>query len=384
MSDEFIPGQNCPVPAAKLEINIKSGQPADFSCFRVYSDGKTKQDSDFVFYGQKHNDDNSVILSGDGRNAIFNVDLPGLAPDAARLAFAVTSDFPAISALGALELVLAGPEGEIATCRPNLAGREEAALILAELYRRNGQWKFRFIDQGFKGGLKPLAEFYGVDIADDAPPPAKEPAKQPAPQRESKISLSKITLTKEKPKIDLAKHGSGIFGVNLNWNQGARKSGFFGFGGKGIDLDLGAFVRTRDGMPFIIQALGETFGSLDHPPYVRLMGDDRTGAQAEGEWLKINGDKIGEIDEIIIYTFIYSGVPNWAETDARVAIHIPDQPEIETRLTEGDNSLPMCAIAAIKNRNGKLSIERLDRYFRDHREMDQAFGWGFRWKAGRK
>ena len=117
---------------------------------------------------------------------------------------------------------------------------------------------------------------------------------------------------------------------------------------------------------------------------MKLLGDDRTGSQQDGEWICINGDRIDELAEVLIFTFIYSGVPNWQTTDAVVRLEIAGQPEIETRLSEGDNRLPMCAIARIINNGGQLRIERLDRYFRDHRDMDQAFGWGFRWKAGSK
>lgn len=93
------------------------------------------------------------------------------------------------------------------------AGRQEAALILGELYRRNNEWKFRFVAQGFNGGLKPLAEHFGVDVAAE---PAAAPAPKPA---ESKISLSKISLSKEKPSISLSKRDNfGEIRINLNWH----------------------------------------------------------------------------------------------------------------------------------------------------------------------
>ena len=42
----------------------------------------------------------------------------------------------------------------------------------------------------------------------------------------------------------------------------------------------------------------------------------------------------------------------------------------------------MCAIARLINDGGSIRVERINRYFPGHREMDQAFGWGFRWTAG--
>ena len=381
MSQNLVPGQNCAVPAGPLSVVVKAGAAADFSAFRLFADGKTRKDEDFVFYGQKTNDDKTIELALDAASGTFRVDTARLHADVARIAFAVTSDFPTVAGLKSLTLEIFQGNASLLTCRVDTAGHDEAALILGELYRRNGQWKFRFVAQGFRGGLKPLAERYGVDIADDG-----EPA-SPAPT----VNLSKVVLTKTAPRIYLNKHavGKGIFRVNLNWNQSPRAAAGGGFSrifrrNNGIDLDLAAYIRLRNGEQTIIQALGGRFGELDRPPYVKLLGDDRTGSQQDGEWIHINGNRLDEIAEVLIFTFIYSGVPNWQATDAVVRLDIAGQPEIETRLSEGDDTLPMCAIARIINNGGQLRIERLDRYFRDHRDMDRAFGWGFRWKAGSK
>jgi len=44
----------------------------------------------------------------------------------------------------------------------------------------------------------------------------------------------------------------------------------------------------------------------------------------------------------------------------------------------------MCAIARLINEHGSIRVERINRYFGDHRSMDKAFGWGFQWTPGRK
>ena len=38
----------------------------------------------------------------------------------------------------------------------------ETAVIFGELYRHGTEWKFRAVGQGFNGGLKPLAESFGL------------------------------------------------------------------------------------------------------------------------------------------------------------------------------------------------------------------------------
>ena len=37
-------------------------------------------------------------------------------------------------------------------------------MIFGEIYRNNGDWKFKAIGQGFQGGLGPLAKNFGVSV----------------------------------------------------------------------------------------------------------------------------------------------------------------------------------------------------------------------------
>ena len=134
-----------------------------------------------------------------------------------------------------------------------------------------------------------------------------------------------ISLQKGK-KVSLKKTQKelGEILVNLNWNRPQQK-GFLAslFGPKAIDLDLGCLYELKNGKNGTVQALGRAFGSLTQPPYIALDGDDRTGANAEGENLRINGNKISEFKRILIYTYIYEGVANWKQADATVTIKYP-------------------------------------------------------------
>lgn len=383
----LMPGGNAPVPVQELRVRIASGGSIDASAFRLYADGKVQGDTDMVFYGQPRNDDGSISLTNEGQNAIFTVALNHLKPDVQKVAFTVTCDGgQTVSALRSLSIDVEQGASGIVNGVVELTGRQEAALILGEFYRRNNEWKFRFIAQGFNGGLKPLAEHFGVNIADDpAPVVPPTPAAPPAPA-ETKVSLSKVSLTKEKPAVSLTKRDNfGEIRINLNWHRGSAKTGLAGiFGSKGVDLDLGAFVELQDGYKTVIQALGNAFGDYRNEPYVQLQGDDRTGDRSEGEWLHINGREWKNIHEVLIYAFIYQGVPSWDKTDGVVTIHVADQPPIETRLTEGENRRTLCAIARLVNENGAIKVERINQYFKGQKELDQAFGWGFRWSSGSK
>ena len=273
-------------------------------------------------------------------------------------------------------------------------GMQESALILGEFYRRQGVWKFRCVAQGFAGGLAPLAEHFGVDIAAPAPIPAAAPAPAatPAPAPAApKVNLSKITLDKQRPSINLDKK-DGDFGeikINLNWNRGTSSGGggfFASLRGKsgGIDLDVGCLYEMENGRKGAVQALGNAFGDFRDEPFIQLMGDDRTGAASDGEWLRINGKEWRKMRRVLVYAFIYEGAPNWQATDGVITLYIPGEPPIEVRLSEEGGSKGMCAIALLENVGGSVRVNRKIEFFKGHSDMDKAFNWGMRWSAGSK
>ena len=134
-------------------------------------------------------------------------------------------------------------------------------------------------------------------------------------------------------------------------------------------------IELADGRKGAVQALGDSFGHFDGPPFVQLSADDRTGQSADGEWLRINGTHWDQIRRVLVYCFIYEGAPNWAATDGVVTVYAPDQPPIEVRLDETSN-MGMCAVTLLENVGGQMRVQREVRYFQNHKPMDEAFGWG--------
>ena len=417
MSQTLVAGANAPLPTDNISIRIMSQNPIDCAAYRLTTQGKVRGDGDMIFYGQTRSDDGSVSFRGHESDGFFDINLPVQSADIDKIALAFSSA-QTLAQLGDVDIQVLQGSQVLITCQLSSTGRNEKAIILAECYRRQGSWKFRFIAQGFEGGLKPLSEHFGVEIADEAPvqaqnqsintqkpintqkassaPQTSTPPAIPASSTNPSINLSKITLTKNKSSINLTKRDDfGKISVNLNWNQNpntnqqAPKKGllndlFKQKGSDGIDLDVGAMVHLKNGQKTLIQALGNRFGSLTSAPYVLLRADDRTGQVSGGEWLDINGQQWSQIEEVFIFAFIYEGAPNWAQTDGVVTIHVPDQPPIETRLTEGTGDLPMCAIARLVNQNGSINVERINQYFKGHQDMDKAFNWGFSWQRSSK
>ena len=189
---------------------------------------------------------------------------------------------------------------------------------------------------------------------------------------------------KKGQKVNLVKKGAslGEILINLNWDKPKKK---LFFAAKPIDLDLGCLFELQDGRKGAVQALGNSFGSLQNPPYVSLDGDDRTGESEGGENLRVNGNKVALIKRLLIYTFIYEGAANWREANGVVTLRYPGSEDLIVRMDEYSTTQKMCAIALLENVNGdSFSVEKQVRYFQGHRQMDEAYRWGLTWVAGRK
>lgn len=377
-----------------VELDIgAAGMAVDASCFGVDASEQLSDERYMVFYNQLASPEGAIKLDLGGGKARFALDLDALPASIAKLVFVAAIDGNGtMRAIGPSAMTL----GEAVKFAWSGADFEnEKAVIVGEIYRKDGLWRFGAVGQGFNGGLSALlAHFGGAEAA-----PAAAPVPTPAPKA---VSLSKVTLEKRGDKVSLDKRGGKGFGrihVNLNWNQqgsapAPAKTGFLarlsgGGAGAGIDLDLGCMYEMADGNAGLVQALGNAFGDDERRPYIRLEGDDRTGQSKDGENLTINGDHFGEIKRALIFAFIYRGAPNWAATDGVVTINAPDQAPIEVRLDQGGNQM-MCAIAMIENVGGSLQVTKLAEYFAQqgktsaHELMDRRFGFGLRWKTGTK
>lgn len=401
----LVPGGNTPIATGSVRVDVACtpipGADIDFSAFALTSAGTVRSDSDMCFYGQPQVLDGALQLIGSvPGSAGFIVDLSRLDATVEKVALAATvhegkACFDRVSAL--VITVTGGATSDGAVAPISTVGMKETALILGEFYRRQGAWKFRCVAQGFAGGLEPLAKHFGVDIAT---PPASIPpvpvvahlpdtplSKPPltGSKPDAVVNLSKVTLDKYRSTISLEKTpaGFGEIRVNLNWNKSEPTGGWF-TKSKAIDLDVGCLFELQDGTKGAVQALGESFGQLEQKPFIQLMGDDRSGSVAGGEWLHINGRKWSDIRRVLIFAFIYDGAPNWRETDGVVTLFIPGQPEIEVRLNEEGGRLGMCAIAMLENDNGAVKVTRRVDFHKSHEPMDRSYQWGMRWSAGSK
>lgn len=321
------PGANAPVPSGDLTVLIRHGEipgaEIDVSAFLVTGTGKVRSDADMCFYGQPAVADGAVALAGaSGGEARFTVALGRIPAGVEKVVFTATihENRAPFSRGPEIGLEVGGISGRI-PC----TGMTETALILAELYQRNGAWKVRVVGQGFNGGLAKLAPHLGVEVAEPAaaPPPPKPtltpPKAEPAPAARVEaagkpVSLTKVTLTKsaQTTSLDIAKDSSGKLEnikVTLAWTAK-------------VDLDLHAFYRLKNGKT------GQVFfgskGALEKAPFIRLdkdMGVGNTGGDNK-ETLLI-GD-LSQIECIIfatnIFRFFGRGKERFSRYDGRVIL----------------------------------------------------------------
>ena len=146
--------------------------------FVLGANGKVRADSDFIFFNNKQNAEGSVLHGGDNRTGegdgddeTIIIDLSKMPADAEKVAVCVViydaetrrQNFGQVSRAYVRVLNDANQQ-EVARYDLSEDGSTEAAMIFGEVYRHNGEWKFKAIGQGFKGGLGPLAASYGVNV----------------------------------------------------------------------------------------------------------------------------------------------------------------------------------------------------------------------------
>ncbi|MEE7582447.1 MAG: TerD family protein [Oscillospiraceae bacterium] len=149
----------------------------DTSIFLVDATGKATSDSDFVFYNNPIHPSGSVQYMGDNRTGEgdgddeqVNIDLSLVPANIDRIAFTVTiydyetrkQNFGQVSN-AFIRIVDVANNVELMRYDLSEDFSIETALVIAELYRNNGEWKFQAIGSGFQGGLAALCANYGLN-----------------------------------------------------------------------------------------------------------------------------------------------------------------------------------------------------------------------------
>ena len=151
----------------------------DAAAFMAGADGKCPTEKEFIFYGNLSHESGAVNHMGDnltgegeGDDEQIQIDLSKIPANIEKVAFTVTiydadkrrQNFGQVSN-AFIRIVDEATNTELIRYDLGEDFSIETAVVVGELYRHNGEWKFNAIGSGFQGGLAALCGHYGIDAA---------------------------------------------------------------------------------------------------------------------------------------------------------------------------------------------------------------------------
>ncbi|MFB7116261.1 TerD family protein, partial [Streptomyces sp. NPDC056291] len=198
----LIKGANTFVPTVPLRIAVRGGLRA--SALLLTADGRVRGDRDVVSDSVPTHPSGAVRLAGGADGTTWlEVGLGGVEADVQRVLVVGSTRGGTVRETGVPSVEAYAQDGTSVVRYEVTELGDETALVLAELYRRAGGWKFRAVGQGYVGGLDGLAADHGVgavlaavpEAVAFAPPvgssasPAAGPAPAPAPASAPTIAV---------------------------------------------------------------------------------------------------------------------------------------------------------------------------------------------------
>lgn len=175
------PGLSKIVVGLGWDINKYDGGFAfdlDAAAFLLGANGKVTSDADFIFYGNlkhgsgavEHMGDN-LTGDGDGDDEQIKVNLSAVPANIEKIGFTVTiydaetrkQNFGQVSN-AYIRIFDEASNTELIRYDLGEDFSIETAVVVGEMYRNNGEWKFNAIGSGFQGGLEALCKNYGVNV----------------------------------------------------------------------------------------------------------------------------------------------------------------------------------------------------------------------------
>lgn len=155
----------------------------DASAFLLGANGKVRNDNDFIFYGNLQSTDGSVTHTGDnltgegdGDDEVLIIDFSKVPNEIEKIAITVTiydaqargQNFGQVSNAYVRVARMANANDMVGTEVLKFDLVEEfsieTALVVCEIYKNNGEWKFNAVGAGYQGGLEALCRNYGVNV----------------------------------------------------------------------------------------------------------------------------------------------------------------------------------------------------------------------------
>ncbi|WP_432120252.1 TerD family protein [Streptomyces sp. S1] len=255
------PGSNIPLTATRVAVDVAAPVRLDVSGLLLGANGKVRSDDDFIFYNQPAGPGVTYRSGGGTAPDAILVDTGALPAGVERIVVTASPDaagqtFQGVEPTATIRDADGG--AVLATFTPPRLATE-TALVVVEIYLRNGAWKARAVGQGYANGLAGIATDFGVSVDEEpaappapaaqaAPPAPPAPPAAPvdprlappapaappaAPAGTGKINLDKGRVNLQKNQtVSLVKGGRPLLSqvkMGLGWEPAYR--------GKDIDLD---------------------------------------------------------------------------------------------------------------------------------------------------
>lgn len=176
------PGSNIPLTTTRVAVDVAAPVRLDVSGLLLGANGKVRSDDDFIFYNQPAGPGVTYRSGGGTAPDAILVDTGALPAGVERIVVTASPDaagqtFQGIEPTATIRDADGG--GVLATFTPPRLATE-TALVVVEIYLRNGAWKARAVGQGYANGLAGIATDFGVSVDEEPAAPAA-PAAQAAP-----------------------------------------------------------------------------------------------------------------------------------------------------------------------------------------------------------
>lgn len=177
------PGSNIPLSATRVAVDVAAPVRLDVSGLLLTADGKVRSDDDFIFFNQPAGPGVTYQSGGGTTPDKITVDTSSVPAGIEKIVVTASPDAAGQSFQGIepTATIRNADDGSVlATFTPPQLGGE-TALVIVEVYLRNGAWKARAVGQGYSNGLAGIATDFGVSVEEPAAPAAPAPAAPMAP-----------------------------------------------------------------------------------------------------------------------------------------------------------------------------------------------------------
>jgi stress response protein SCP2 len=201
------------VPAGVFQVGLAAqGLALDFASFGLDASGKLADERYMTFFNQPQSPCGGIgVSSSAGDTAGFSFDLNRIPPAIERVVITASVDGAGqMSQLGSGHLRLHDGGREFA--RYAYGGGDfaaEKAVMLGEFYRKDGQWRFMAVGQGFNGGLDALVRHFGGAVAEASPAPSMAPAPRVNLEKRIEREAPQLVSLVKKAGVSLEKAGLG-------------------------------------------------------------------------------------------------------------------------------------------------------------------------------